>query len=79
MSIFDPNIDYHGLSHYGEDSTSTLLAHYGTDRSAETLQGEETVKKGMISPDITTEWKTLCQFMAKQFKENRQQAIKYVS
>ena len=48
---------------------STLLAHYGINRSAETL-GEETVKETMISSDITTEWKTFRQFMAKQPKEN---------
>ena len=37
---------------YGEDSVSTLLAHYGIERSAETLDGEETVKEAMITPDI---------------------------
>ena len=34
------------------------------------MQGEETVKEAMISSDITTEWKTFRQFMAKQPKEN---------
>ena len=73
LSIFDPKkvpVDSDDLSHYGEASISTLLAHYGIDRSAETLQGEETVKEAMISSDITTEWKTFHQFMAKQPKEN---------
>lgn len=37
---------------YGEDSISTLLAHYGIDRPAETLQGEEIVKEATISPEI---------------------------
>ena len=79
LSIFDPKkvpVDSHDLSHYGENSISTLLAHYGTDRSAETLQGEETVKEAMISPDITTEWKTFRQFMAKQPKENMKLQLK---
>ena len=61
LSIFDPMkvpVDSHDLSHYGEDSITTLLAHYGIDRPAETLQGEKTVKEAIISPDITTEWKT---------------------
>ena len=69
-------MDSHDLSHYGENSISTLLAHYGTDRYAETLQGEETVKEAMISPDITTEWKTFRQFMAKQPKENMKLQLK---
>jgi len=43
---------------YGENSISTLLAHYGIDRPAEKLQGEEMVKEATISPEITTEWKT---------------------
>lgn len=45
------------LSCYGEHSVSTLLAHYGTERYAETLQGDKTVKEAMISLDISTEWK----------------------
>ena len=60
LSIFDPKklpADSYDLSHCGEDSIGTLLTHYGTDRPAVTLQGEETVKEAMISPDITTEWK----------------------
>ena len=72
LSILDPRkvpVDSNDLSHYGEASISTLLAHYGIDRSAETLQGEETVE-AMISSDISTEWKTFHQFMAKQPKEN---------
>ena len=73
LSIFDPKkvpLDSDDLSHYGEASISTLLAHYGIHRSAKTLLGEETVKEAIISPDITTEWKTFRQFMAKQPKEN---------
>ena len=38
LSILDPKkfpADSHDLSHYGEDSISTLLTHYGTDRSAD--------------------------------------------
>ena len=79
LSIFDPKkvpVDSDHLYHYGEDSISTLLAHYGVDRSAETLQGEETVKEAMISPDITTEWKTFRQFMAKQPEESMKLQLK---
>ena len=76
LSIFDPMkvpVDSHDLSHYGEDSITTLLAHYGIDRPAETLQGEETVKE---ASDITTELKTFHQFMAKQPKENMKLQLK---
>ena len=69
-------VDPHDLSHYGEDSISILLAHYAIDRPAETLQGEETVKEAMISPDTTTEWKTFHQFMGKQPKENMKLQLK---
>ena len=51
LSIFDPRkvpcVDSDDLSCYGEDSVSTLLAHYGIERSAETLDGEETVKEAI--------------------------------
>ena len=53
---------------YGEPSINTLLKHYGSKRSAETLQGETTVKDAIISPDIRTEWKMLFQSIAKQPK-----------
>ena len=79
LSIFDLKkvpVDSHDLSHYGEDSISILLAHYGTDRSAETLQSEKTVKEGMISLDITTEWKAFHQFMSKKPKENTKFQLK---
>ena len=79
LSMLDPKklpADSHDLSHYGEHSIGTLLSHYDTDRSAETLQGEETVKEAMISPDITTEWKTFRQFMVKQPKENLKLQLK---
>lgn len=80
LSIFDPrkvpSVDSDDLSCYGEDSVSTLLAHYGIERSAETLDGEETVKEAMISPDISTEWKTFRRYMSKQPKDNLQLQLK---
>ena len=58
LSIFDrkvPSVESKDLSSYGEDYVSTtLLAHYGTERPAETLQGEETTKEAIISNDIST-------------------------
>ena len=55
LSIFDPRkapLDSENLSHYGEDSIRTLLAHYGVERCGVTLQGEETVKAALISSDV---------------------------
>ena len=68
FSIFDrrkvPSNNSEDWSSYGEDSIKTLIAHYGVEKTAETLQGEEKVKEKM-SDDVTTEWKTFRQFMSK--------------
>ena len=64
------------LSCYGETSINILLKHYGSERSAETLQGEMTVRDAIISPDIRTEWKTFCQFMAMQDKSDMKSQLK---
>ena len=70
LSIFDllkvPDEYSSDRSHYGEVFVSALLAHYGVDKSAETMQGDETTKAALISPDIKTEWKTFRRYMAKQ-------------
>ena len=62
FSIFDPrkvpSNNFEDLSSYGEDSIKTLVAHYGVEKTAETLQGEEKVQEKIISDDVTTEWKT---------------------
>ena len=71
FSIFDPRkVPSADLATYGEDAIETLLAHYSTNKPAETLQGEATTREGMISQEIRTEWKTFRQFMAKQPKED---------
>ena len=80
FSIFDPrkvpSNNFEDLSSYGEDSIKTLLAHYGVEKSAETLQGEEKVQEKIISDDVTTEWKTFRQFMSKQPKANMKLQLK---
>ena len=63
-------------SHYGEVFVRALLAHYGVDKSAETMQGNETTKVALISPDIKTEWKTFRRFMAKQPPRNMKLQLK---
>ena len=45
------------------------MNHYGSDKPGETLEGEQTTRKGFVSSDINTEWKTYCQFMAKKPKD----------
>ena len=48
LSIFDPRkaqkVEAAELSTYGEEEISTLLAHYGEEKLAETLLGEPTKK-----------------------------------
>ncbi|ORU94137.1 MAG: hypothetical protein A6F71_09170 [Cycloclasticus sp. symbiont of Poecilosclerida sp. M] len=53
-----PKPDSVSLPTCGEDSVEKLIVHYG-----ETVDGEETVKRAMISTEILTEWKT---FLVKQ-------------
>ena len=50
----------------GDDSVEKLITHYGEDRDAKTVNGEETVKRGMISTKILTEWKTFRQLLVKE-------------
>ena len=61
---------------YGEDYLHTLLDHYGTEKVAETLDGEETVRQALISADVSTEWKTYRQYLVKQPKENMKLQLK---
>ena len=72
FSIFDPKkvpaADSSDLLHYGEDSVDLLLAHYGAEQPADTIDGDEYTKKALISPDIRTEWKTFRSYLSKQPK-----------
>ena len=74
MSIFDPkkmpSSDSPDLPQYGKNSIGTLLSHYGTDKPSQTLLGNPTVKKALISSEIHTEWITYRRHMAKQPKDN---------
>ena len=54
------------LPSYGDESVEKQIAHYGEDRDAETVHGEEMVKRGMISTKILTEWKTFRQLLVKR-------------
>ena len=80
FSIFDPrkvpSIGSEVFSSYVKYSIHTLLGHYGVERSVLTLLDEETVKEPIISQDVTTEWKTFLQYMAKQPKNNMHSQLK---
>ena len=82
LSIFDPKKlpgDPEKLSSYGDTSIATLLKHYGVERPAETIEGEETVREPVVSSDITNEWKTYRQYMAKQPEENMKLQLKQLT
>ena len=70
LSIFDPRKvpkpDSVCLPTYGDDSVEKLIAPYGEDNDAETVDGEEMVKRAMISTEIFTEWKTFRQLLVKR-------------
>ena len=80
MSIFDPrkipNADSPVLTSYGDSSVDTLIKHYGEDREAEAIDGEEYTKKALISPELHTEWKTFRQFFSKHPKEDMKSQLK---
>ena len=63
MSIFDPRkapkVDSRvpDLSKYREEAIGTLLVDYGSEKPAETLHGNLTSKKVIITSDVTTERK----------------------
>ena len=73
FSIFDPKkvpaTDSSDLLGYGEDSVDSILAHYGAEQPAETVDGDEYTKEALISPKFQTEWKTFCSYLFKQPKE----------
>ena len=80
FSIFDPRKvpkqDSVSLPTYGEESVGKLIAHYGEDREAETVDGEETMKAAIISTEIRTEWKTFRQLLVKQPQDTTASQLK---
>ena len=71
LSIFDlrkvPSSESDKLSTYGNKSIQVLLDHFGKDMPAITLNGDETLKSGLVS---STEWATFCSFLAKKPKDD---------
>lgn len=79
FSIFDPkkvpSLESPKFKDYGEDSLKVLIDHYGVDRLADTLDGEECSKPALISVDVCSEWKTFRQYLTKQAKEDAKSQI----
>ena len=80
LSIFDPKkapkVHSLDLPQYGEEAITTLLAHYGAEKPAETLLGEPTNREAVITSDITTEWKTYCQLLVNKPENNMKSQLK---
>ena len=74
FSIFDPkkvpSPESPEYPSYGEDSVDTLSSHYGVDRPAQTLEGEEFSKPALTSAEVSTEWKTFRHNLTKQPKKD---------
>ena len=64
------------LPTYSEEAISTLLAHYGAEKSAETLLGEPKNREAAVTSDNTTEWKTYCQVLVSKPEENMRLQLK---
>ena len=82
MSIFDPkkapkaDSQTPDLSKYGEEAIGILLAHYGSEKPAETLHGNSTNREAIITSDITTEWKTYRQLLVSKPKNDMKAQLK---
>ena len=50
-----PAADSSDLLAYGEDSVDLMLAHYGVEQPAETVDGDEYTKEALMSPEIRME------------------------
>ena len=74
FNVFDPR-KVHATSSplfslYGEGAIDTLIDHYAQDFPTETVHGVQFMKEGIISLDVSTEWKTYRQLLSKQPKDN---------
>ena len=55
---------------------STLLAHYGVQKAAETMLGEPTIRETVITSNVTTEWKTYHQVIVNKSESNMKLQLK---
>ena len=80
FSIFDPkkvpSLFTHALSLHGDSSIQTLIGQFGRDLPAKSLEGTEFGKAAIVSSDLSTEWKTYCQLLIKQSKDDISMQLK---
>ena len=65
-----PDVSSSHLASYGEDSIDVLMNHYGAEKPAHTVQGEEFMKPPLITSEVHTEWKTFRCFLSKKPEED---------
>ena len=66
FSIFDPRKVPADKTSYGNESAQTLVTQYASDLPAVSLDGTDFVQEGIISTEVSTEWKTYLPLLSKQ-------------
>ena len=70
FDIFNPKVipdpTFEEFKTFGEQSIDTLIKHYGTTMTAETIQGDEFMKSPIINSETHTEWKTFRHYSSKK-------------
>ena len=60
-------------------SLDTLIKHYGTAKTAETVTGDEFMKLPLISSETLTEWKTFRHYFSKKREDDTKTQLKELS
>ena len=80
FSVFDPkkvpDQSSTELCSYGDNLIQTLMEHYGKSLPAKSVEGTDFLKEAIISSDVSTEWKTYRQLIAKQPKDSLSTQLK---
>ena len=70
------SIESTALCSDGKDSVEVLLAHYGTEKPAETLSGEECTREAIILSDLHSEWTSYKKFLATSRRDDMTSQLK---
>ena len=70
FSIFDPRKVPATSSPLFSLYREGAIDHYAQDFPADTVHGVQFMKERIITLDVRTEWKTYCQLLSKQPKDN---------
>ena len=80
FSIFDPkkvpSLSTHELPLYGNSSFKLLLDILGEIYQLNSLEGTEFEKAAIVSSDLNKEWRTYCQLLIKQPKDDISMQLK---